>query len=62
MLAHNSHSFKKPDPKGDQEGEVRRWNLPSSTNTSKISLRVEQFSLKTNWKLAERLVYNQGCQ
>ena len=23
MLAHNSHSFKKPDPKGDQEGEVR---------------------------------------
>ena len=27
-------------------------------NTSKIHLHVEQFSLKTNWKLAERLQFN----
>ena len=26
-------------------------------NTSKVHLRVEQFSLKMNWKLAERLPY-----
>ena len=32
------------------------------TNTSKIHLLVEQFSLKTNWKLTERLLYNQGYQ
>jgi hypothetical protein len=31
-------------------------------NTSKIHPRVEQFSLKTNWKLAERLLYNRGCK
>lgn len=29
-------------------------------NTSKIHLCMEQFSLKTNWKLAERFLYNQG--
>ena len=29
---------------------------------SKIHLLVEQFSLKTNWKLTERLLYNQGYQ
>lgn len=29
-------------------------------NTSKIHPRVEQFSLKTNGKLAERLQFNQG--
>ena len=32
------------------------------TNTSKIHLYVEQFSLKMNWKLAEGLLYNQGCK
>ena len=29
-------------------------------NTSKIHQRVEQFSLETNWKPAERVLYNQG--
>lgn len=29
-------------------------------NTSKIHLHVEQYSLKTKWKLAERLLYKQG--
>ena len=40
----------------------RAWNPPPPTNTSKIHLHVERFSLKTNWKLAERLLYNQGCK
>ena len=40
--------------------EKRIWNSPSPMNTTKIHLHVEQFSLKTNWKLAERLLYNQG--
>ena len=31
-------------------------------NTSKTHLQADQFSLKTNWKLAERLLYNQGCK
>ena len=31
-------------------------------NTSKVQLYVEQFSLKTIWRLAERLFYNQGCK
>lgn len=29
-------------------------------NTSKIHLRVKQFSLKTNWSLGERLLHNEG--
>ena len=28
----------------------------------KIHLHVEQFSLKTNWKLAEGIRYKQGCK
>ena len=32
----------------------------SSTNTPKILLYVEQFSWKTNWKLTEGLLHNQG--
>lgn len=36
-------------------------NSPSPTNTSKMCLHVEQLSLKINWRLAERLLYNQGC-
>ena len=35
---------------------------PSPTNTGKTHLYVEQLSLKTNWKLAERLIYNQSCK
>ena len=40
------------------------WNSPTPTNISNISihLHVEKFSLKINWKLAERLLYNQGCK
>ena len=46
---------------GDQDERVGglETHLPTM-NTSKIQLREEQFSLKTNWKLAERLLYNQG--
>ena len=38
------------------------WRSPPPTNTSKLHLHVESFSLKTNWKLAEGLLYNQGCE
>ena len=31
-------------------------------NILKVPPHVEQFLLKTNWKLAERLLYNQGCK
>ena len=31
------------------------WSSPTPTNTSKIHLHVEQFSQKTNWKLADLL-------
>ena len=31
-------------------------------NRSKIHLYVEQFALKTNWKLVETLLYTQGCK
>ena len=31
-------------------------------DTSKIYLDVERFSQETNWRLAERLFYNQGCR
>ena len=31
-------------------------------NTSKIYLRAEKFSLKSNWKLAVNLLYNQDCK
>lgn len=31
-------------------------------NTSKIYLHMEQFSLETNWKLAEVFLYNQSCK
>ena len=36
--------------------------LTSPTNASNIHLHVEQFSQKTNWKLAEDLFYNQSCK
>ena len=31
-------------------------------NTSKIKLHVKQFSLKTHWRLAKRLLCNQSCK
>ena len=36
-------------------------SLPRMNRSDKI-YNVEQFSLKTNCKLAERLLYNQGCK
>ena len=38
----------------------RIWNSSSPTNTRKIQLHMKQSSLKTNWKLAEGLLCNQG--
>lgn len=38
------------------------WSSPPTMNISKTHLHVEQFSLKINWRLAERLFYNQGCK
>ena len=37
------------------------WSSPLPTNTLKVHLYVEQFSQKTNWKLAD-LPYNQSCK
>ena len=31
-------------------------------NTPKVHVHVEHFSLKTNWRLAETPLYNQGCK
>ena len=38
----------------------RRWSSPPPTNTLKIHLHVEDFSLKTNQRLAKRLLGHQG--
>lgn len=38
------------------------WNLSPDTYTSRIHLNMEQFSLKTNWKLAEKVPYDQDCK
>ena len=38
------------------------WSSLPPTNTSKIYLLVEQFSMKVNWKLAEGFLYNQSCK
>ena len=38
------------------------WNLSPATYTSRIHLNMEQFSLETNWKLAERVLYDQDCK
>ena len=58
--------FKKSLRIGDtyQDGRVGgHGTQPLHPNkTSKIQLHVEQFSLKTNWKLAERLLYSQDCK
>lgn len=40
----------------------RTQSSPPSTNAPKIHLREEQFSLKTNWRQAETLLYNQSCK
>ena len=36
------------------------WSSPPPTDTSKVHLHVEEFSQKTNWKLAEDLLYNES--
>ena len=36
----------------------RMWGSPPRMSRSEIHQREEQFSLKTNWKLAERSLYN----
>ena len=49
---------------GNQDGRVGGgWaHLASWTHQKYIYMQREQFSLKTNWRLAERLFYNQGCK
>ena len=47
----------------DQDGWIRGYGSPlCPANTSKILLHVKQFSLKTNWRLAKRVFYNQDCK
>lgn len=40
----------------------RRWSSPPLTNTLKIHLHMEDFSLKTNQRMAKRLLGHQGCK
>lgn len=42
--------------------EQRTQNSPPLMNTKNIHLHVEQFSLKINWKLSKRCLYNQSCR
>lgn len=37
-------------------------NSSPPKSTSKIHQHMEQFSLKTSWRLAERHLYNHGCK
>ena len=52
----------------NQTGRRPRWqnrrmqSSPLPMNTPKIYLHVEQFSLKTNWRLAERLLHSQDSK
>ena len=47
---------------GEEEIKMakRMWSSHPFMKTSNLHLHVEKFSLKTNWKLAEGLLYNQG--
>lgn len=48
---------------GDQDGRIGGHGAHLLPQTSKIHPHVEQFSGKTNWKLAERpVLYNKGCK
>lgn len=52
-----------PKPEAREEMvEQRTQNSPPLMNTKNIHLRVEQFSLKINWKLSKRCLYNQSCR
>ena len=47
----------------DQDGWIRGCRSPlCPANTSKILLHVKQFSLKTNWRVAKGVFYNQDCK
>lgn len=59
MLAHNSTISRNQTPKEDQEGEVRAGGTYLLPQTYQ---KYVYMWLKTNWKLSERLLYNQDCQ
>ena len=46
----------------DQDGGVRGHGTHLPPQTHQIHLHVEQFSQKTNWKLAEDLLHKQSCK
>ena len=46
---------------GSRWWSKKTWSSPPTIDISNIYLHVEQFSRKTNWKLAE-LLHNQGCK
>lgn len=46
--------------RGDQDGGIGGYELTSPNKHKKRYLHMEKFLLKTNWKLTERLLYNQG--
>ena len=53
--------LKNTRPRDSNQDVGHRTHLPRMS-TSKIRLHVKQFSRKTNWTLAERLLYNQGLK
>ena len=53
--------FKKNCYRGECE-DVGIGGKKTPMKISKIHLHVEQFSLKSNWRLAERLLHNPGCK
>ena len=47
---------------GSRQQSRRQGNLCPPVNTQKCHLHVGQPSLKNNWRLAEGLLYKQGCE
>lgn len=45
-----------------RDGGTEDKNSPPFMNTKNTHLHVEQFSLKINWKLSKRCLYNQSCR
>ena len=41
---------------------MAEWGTPPPKNKTEIPLQVEQFSQKTNWKLARVLLFSQSCK
>lgn len=61
ILISEQYSLKKNCYRGEGE-DVGIRGKRTPMKISKIHLHVELFSLKSNWRLAERILHNQGCK